>query len=166
MTTRAPLRRPGAAAARRDVSAADLAELLGHAARRLRRGSVAELAPLGLTMAQARVLRVLAAGPHRMADIAAALDVVPRTVTPMVDGLEGAGLAERRPDPDDRRSVLVALTHAGRRLLHDLDAARRHSAEDVFGTLSADERLALHGLLHTVCEAGGCHSCRAQQGER
>ncbi len=56
------------------------------------------------------MLRIVAAGtdPLRMADIAAQLDVVPRSVTTMVDGLEAAGLVVRRADPDDRRSVLVA----------------------------------------------------------
>jgi len=63
---------------RRDTSrkssdtALELAELLSHSARRLRRGSTAQLAPLGLTAAQARVLRMVASAgrPLRMADIA------------------------------------------------------------------------------------------------
>src|SRR5579872_3049532 len=100
--------------------ARDLADLIGRAARRLRRGSLAHLGPLGLTMAQAKVLRAVASGPLRMADIAARLEVVPRTVTPMVDGLEEAGLVRRQADPDDRRSVLVEPTAAGRSLLERL----------------------------------------------
>src|ERR1035438_5832265 len=67
----------------------ELAELLTHTSRRLRRGSIVQLAPLGLTYAQARVLRLVAAHgrPLRMADLAAQLDVVPRSVTTMVDAL-------------------------------------------------------------------------------
>ena len=45
-----------------DVSL-QLAELLTHTARRLRRGSITQLAPLGLTYAQARVLRLAASDP-------------------------------------------------------------------------------------------------------
>ncbi|HMK63626.1 MAG TPA: MarR family transcriptional regulator, partial [Acidimicrobiales bacterium] len=107
----------------------ELAELFSHVARRLRRDSSAQLAPLGLTMAQSRILRLVADGSLRMADIAGRMDVVPRTITPMVDDLAEAGLIDRRADPDDRRSVLVGLTPAGRGLLDRLDTARRTSAE-------------------------------------
>jgi DNA-binding MarR family transcriptional regulator len=136
--------------------ALDLADLLGRAARRLRRGTMAHLGPLGLTMAQAKVLRSLAFGPLRMADIAARLEVVPRTVTPMVDGLETAGLARRRTDPVDRRSVLVEPTSEGRRLLAHLDEARRATAAQAFSALSTEERAALAGLLARLCDDRHC----------
>lgn len=144
--------------------AMELAELLGHAARRLRRGSAAHLAPLGLTMAQAHVLRFVGQGPMRMADIAAHLDVVPRTVTPMVDELEAAGLVVRRADPADRRSVLVEPTPEGRRLLERLKRARRATAQQVFGTLSDAQREQLRDLLGQLCERGGCVACRSENG--
>ena len=55
----------------------------------------------GLTGAQARVIRFLEGVGHpvRMADIAAALEVVPRTATSIVDGLEADGLVARAIDP-------------------------------------------------------------------
>ena len=154
--------RPAAATA----PAMELAELLGHAARRLRRGSTAHLAPLGLTMAQAHVLRFVGGGPRRMAEIAAHLDVVPRTVTPMVDGLEAAGFVARRPDPGDRRSVLVEPTAEGRRLLERLGRARRATAQQVFGALGDEQREQLRSLLGQLCERGGCVACRRQNGDR
>ena len=129
----------------------DLAELVSRTARRLRRGSMAHLAPLGLTMAQARVLRIVADGPIRMADIAARLDVVPRTVTPMVDDLTTAGLVQRRSDAADRRSVLVEPTRQGRALLARLDEARRATAEAVFGGLDGAGRAELASLLGRLC---------------
>jgi DNA-binding MarR family transcriptional regulator len=135
--------------------ALDLADLVGQAARRLRRGSVAHLGPLGLTLAQARVLRLVGAGPLRMAEIAARLEVVPRTVTSMVDGLESAGLVQRRPDPDDRRSVLVEPTTTGRQLLGQLADARRATAAQVFASLDSKEREQLARLLRRLC-AGDC----------
>jgi len=137
-----------------------LAELLTHTARRLRRGAVAELAPLGLTYAQARALRLTAEGPPlRMADLAAQLEVVPRSVTTMVDGLETAGLVARHPDPDDRRSVLVAPTTKGRAVVARLEAVRRDSAERIFGLLAPAQRDVLAALLTALCEHGGCVSC-------
>jgi DNA-binding MarR family transcriptional regulator len=142
----------------------ELAELFSHAARRLRRGSTTQLAPLGLTMAQSRILRLVAGGPLRMADIAGRMDVVPRTVTPMVDDLTSAGLVTRRADPDDRRSLLVALTPAGRRLLDRLETARRMSAHELFGDLSERERKELFVLLGRLCESGGCTICCPEGG--
>jgi DNA-binding MarR family transcriptional regulator len=135
-----------------------LAELLSSASRRLRRGSMAQLAPLGLTFAQARLLRVVAGGdtPLRMAEIAAQLDVVPRSATSMVDTLERAGLVTRVADSEDRRSVLVELTASGRELLARLDEARGTTAEQVFGPLSAEEREDLSRLLAALCDRGAC----------
>jgi DNA-binding MarR family transcriptional regulator len=139
----------------------ELAELFTHTARRLRRGSIAQLAPLGLTYAQARVLRLVAAAgrPLRMADLASQLDVVPRSVTTMVDALETAGLVARHTDPDDRRSILVELTGAGAVLLERLEAARRESAHEVFGGLDPAQRRALAKLLEALCARGSCASC-------
>lgn len=137
-------------------SVSDLADLVAQTARRIRRGSTEHLAPLGITGAQARVLRIVSAGPIRMADIAARLEVVPRSVTPMVDGLEETGLVRRRPDPDDRRSVLVEPTAAGRRLLARLHEARQASAEQVFAPLDELQRSELGRLLGRLC-AGACH---------
>ena len=140
--------------ARPDITL-ELAELFTHTARRLRRGSIVQLTPLGLTYAQARVLRLVAAEgrPLRMADLAAQLDVVPRSVTTMVDALETAGFVARHADPGDRRSVLVALSDRGRRLLDGLEAARRDSAEQVFGGLDPDQQNRLHELLDDLCRA-------------
>ncbi|HEY7946273.1 MAG TPA: MarR family transcriptional regulator [Acidimicrobiales bacterium] len=136
----------------------ELAERLTHSARRLRLGSTAQLAPLGITNAQARVLRIVAssAQPIKMADIAARLEVVPRSVTTMVDGVEAAGLIVRSTDPDDRRSVLVSLTARGHALLERLERARRITAEEIFGGLSGTERAELARLLASLCRHGHC----------
>ena len=49
-------------------------------------------------------------GPRRMADLASALDVTPRNVTTLVDGLEREGLVRRRPHATDRRVTVIELT--------------------------------------------------------
>jgi DNA-binding MarR family transcriptional regulator len=134
----------------------EIADLLGQVVRRLHRQTSEALAPLGLSRAQARVVRLLADGPLRMAAIAERLAVVPRTVTDLVDGVEAAGLVERRPDPGDRRSSFVALTADGRRLLDRLETARRESAEQAFGQLDpADRALLLRLLRDLACEPVG-----------
>ena len=92
--------------------ASPLAEALTRASWRLKRTSLKELAPLGLTFAQSRVLRILArrGEPVRIGDIATRFEVAPRSATSMIDSLETMRLVERRADPTDRRSVLVGLT--------------------------------------------------------
>jgi len=133
-------------------SSAALAELIVRASWRLRRGAAKELAPLGVTFGQARVMRVLAGAPSpmRMADLAAQLEIVPRSVTTMIDGLEAAGLVVRDPDPHDRRCLFVTPTSAGRAVLERLHRARRATAEELFAPLSADERVELARLLGSL----------------
>ncbi len=128
----------------------EIADLLGQVVRRLHRGTSVALAPLGLSRAQSRVVRLLADGPLRMATIAEHLAVVPRTVTDLVDGVEAAGLVARHPDPEDRRSTLVALTAGGRLLLDRLEVARRESAEQAFGRLDPADRAVLLRLLRDL----------------
>jgi len=137
--------------ARPDV-VAQLSELLACASWRLRRASRAELEPLGLTFGQARALRLLdrAGAPLRMGELAARLEVVPRSATTMIDGLEAAGLVARSADPADRRSVLVRPTAAGEALLARLGRARRAGAETLFAGLDQAQREELLELLTVV----------------
>jgi DNA-binding MarR family transcriptional regulator len=141
------------AASTRTEDAAQLGELLVRTSRRLHRSVMAELGPMGLTGAQARVIRYLEAmgQPVRMADIAAALEVVPRTATSIVDGLEAARLVLRAIDPNDRRSILVSFTDEGALVLDRLAKARRRTAEAIFSPLSPTERAELLRLLTTLC---------------
>jgi MarR family transcriptional regulator for hemolysin len=49
-------------------------------------------------------------------ELARSLGIEGPTLTRHLDGMERAGLVERRRDPNDRRAVLVELTDAGREL--------------------------------------------------
>ena len=136
--------------------ASPLAEALTHASWRLRRASVKELAPLGLTFAQSRVLRILARRdePMRIGDLAARFEVAPRSATSMIDSLEALGLVERRADPTDRRSVLVGLTPDGLALMTRIGEVRRASAEALFGRLTAAQQSQLLEMLSGADRAG------------
>ncbi len=139
-------------------AATQLAELLACTSWRLRRGARTELAPLGLTFAQARMLRTLAGagGTARMSDLAGRLEIAPRSATSMIDGLEDAGLVARRGDPKDRRSVLVGLTSDGASLLERMSAARRAGANALFGRLSPAEQRDLAHLLSKLNDEASC----------
>jgi len=138
---------------------AQLGEALTRASWRLRRAAVKELAPLGLTFAQSRVLRILARAddPLRMSDIAARFEIAPRTATSMIDSLEAAGLVARGADPGDRRSVLVSLAPDGRELVERMGRLRRASAQELFGGLDDAEQQQLLDLLGRLnAPAGEC----------
>src|ERR1700722_10356984 len=92
-----------------------LADLLHRLMRRLRRSQAEQLAPLGLTPAQERALRIISRSdePLRMTELADRLGIVPRSLTTVVDALEDAGLVRREIDPRNRRAILLHLTDEG-----------------------------------------------------
>ena len=68
-------------------------------------------------------------GEHTVRGLAARLDVSKSVITRSLDKLSELGLAERRDDPRDRRSVLVGRTTAGRALLVDIEEAAARTAK-------------------------------------
>lgn len=109
---------------------------------------------LGITPAQSRLLRTLAhwGSPPRMADLAERLEVVPRAVTTLVDGLEAAGKVRRVPDSANRRVIRIELTDDGRAALRELRGARRSAAEEILAPLTDEQRAVLGGLLDTLID--------------
>ena len=138
-----------------------LAEQLLRLTRRLHRIQKRHLEPVGITPAQSRLLRTVAHSPDppRMADLAARLEVVPRAVTTLVDGLEAAGRVRRVSDPTNRRVVRIELTDAGRDTLRELRSARRAAAEDILAPLTVEQREVLGGLLSALVDHGPERVC-------
>jgi DNA-binding MarR family transcriptional regulator len=133
-----------------------LAEQLLRLTRRIHRIQKQQLEPIGITPAQARLLRTVAFydRPPRMADLAERLEVVPRAVTSLVDGLEASGWVRRAPDPTNRRAIRIELTDSGTATLRSLRTARRSAAESVLAPLTAEQREVLGGLLSTLVDGG------------
>jgi DNA-binding MarR family transcriptional regulator len=102
-----------------------------------------------VTPGQMRLLRTLARsdGPMRAVDLAAALEVAPRSITTKVDQAEADGFVRRLADPSDRRARLVELTDAGREALHRVWDDHRRGAARRLQRLSPEEQATLHRLL-------------------
>jgi DNA-binding MarR family transcriptional regulator len=85
-------------------------------------------------------------GPQRMADLASALDVTPRNVTTLVDGLEREGIVRRRPHPTDRRATVIELTDSARGAV---ERSMRHEAaiRELFEKLAPADRATLIRLI-------------------
>src|SRR5258707_3282858 len=63
-------------------------------------------------------MRVMSKYPAcRVFDIKEELSITVGGTSKLVDRIEAAGLCRRRANPDDRRSQIIELTPAGRRLL-------------------------------------------------
>ena len=125
-----------------------LSEAFWAVARRLQHHTKVALEPWDLSPSLARAMSVLARhGDQRLSVLADHLRIAARTATEVVDDLQRRGLAERRPDPDDRRAVLVTLTPQGVATSRAIQAARQAEGERFFGELSEQDRGELVRLL-------------------
>ncbi|MFC8229127.1 MarR family winged helix-turn-helix transcriptional regulator [Streptomyces sp. NPDC057287] len=100
-------------------------------------------------------------GGVRQAELIKAMDLDPSTVTKMLQRLEQSGHVRRRPDPDDRRAVLVEATEKSRALHAEVRDAWSGLEEHTLAGLGPAERAELTRLLAKVeenlCrEAGDC----------
>jgi DNA-binding MarR family transcriptional regulator len=124
-----------------------IARLRTHLAREIEK----TLAVHGLNSASFDVLATLrrSGPPYRLSpgDLIATTMVSSGTMTNRLDQLEKAGLIERSHNPDDRRSVIIALMPKGFALVDEAVTSHVANQHRLLETLSADERAALDGLL-------------------
>jgi DNA-binding MarR family transcriptional regulator len=71
-------------------------------------------------------------------------------MTNRLDRLERAGLVERRPDPNDRRGKLIALTNAGKRVIDETVGRHVANEERMLSVLTAAEQDKLNALLRKL----------------
>ncbi|WP_037854210.1 MarR family winged helix-turn-helix transcriptional regulator [Streptomyces sp. NRRL S-340] len=134
---------------RPDALALEVVELIGDVVARFYADYEEAAGEHALTGPQARLLSLLSVEPLPMRKLAQKLKCEPSNVTGIVDRLEARGLAERRPDPADRRVKLAAATEEGRRVARDLREGLRFAREPLAG-LSDDERRVLRDLLRRM----------------
>jgi DNA-binding MarR family transcriptional regulator len=140
---------------RRDTTSVRLAELMRLVGMLVQRRVGSHLAA-GMSPARMRVLSLLSErGRMRMSELAADLDVAPRTITDVVLPLERDSLVTRQPDPDDGRATLVELTEPGRHHAKAAVRAFEKAVSEVFGVLQGPERGQLVELLNSVIERSG-----------
>jgi len=96
------------------------------------------------------------AGPRQLGELASAEGVAGPTMTRIVDGLVAAGLAERRPDPRDRRASEIAATPAGEVLMRAAAGRRIAAIASAIAELPAADRRRLTasaGLLDRLANS-------------
>lgn len=112
------------------------------------------LGDFGLAIGEFDVLASLrrAGAPHALppSTMARMMMLSPAAMTNRLDRLEGRGLLTRVPNPDDRRSVLVRLTAAGRDLVDRAVAAHVANERDLLAALDDDELAIFDDLLRRL----------------
>ncbi|MDQ1377014.1 MAG: hypothetical protein QOE15_1187 [Acidimicrobiaceae bacterium] len=111
---------------------------------------VVALEKLDLPLSQGHVLMRLDE-PTPMSAIARRMGFDASHVTALIDGLEGRGLIERRPDPHDRRIKRITLTEEGAAIQ---DQIRNCVYEGLppLARLMPAERIQLRNLLATAID--------------
>ena len=86
-------------------------------------------------------------------ELGATMGIDRSTMVSLIDQLESAGLAKRRPSPTDRRAREIAITPKGRRLLQRARAMIAETEDEVLAGLTAKERGELVGLLRRALDS-------------
>jgi DNA-binding MarR family transcriptional regulator len=130
------------------VNSETVADRLNSAMIHLLRRAAREDQSAGIGPAQLSALSVLVfGGDTTLGRLAAAEHVRPPTMTRVVAALEDAGLVRKEQSADDRRSVRVSATAAGRRLMQAARQRRIQALAARLEGLSADD---LETLAHAA----------------
>jgi len=121
------------------------------------------VAEQGLDHAEYKLLlRLRSCSPGTTAsagDLSRALVMSSGGMTSLLDRLEERRLVRRMPDPDDRRSVLVQLTAAGKKTIDRAVSTEAAREESFFDSMAPGERKelndALRRIMHTFEERLG-----------
>jgi DNA-binding MarR family transcriptional regulator len=111
------------------------------------------LSELGLSMQQSMALTTLRPGqPLPMSALAEAMHCDNSNVTGIVDRLEAAGLAERRPGERDRRVKTIVLTPRGEQVRATVER-RAGEPPPRLASLSSADAAALRDILARAMQA-------------
>ena len=110
-----------------------------------------------LSIAESSALsRLERGGPATSSDLARLDRISPQSMGVTVAALLGRGLIERSRDPQDGRRIVLSITDAGRRTVHDKRGARTErlaaALSDGFSDAELSQLLAATSLLERLAE--------------
>lgn len=110
------------------------------------------LMPLDITPAQFKVLATMHFdGMKSPAEISKLLVIDCGSMTRMVERLMKKSLVEKRPNPEDKRGVILIITPSGEELLHQcIEVIENQVSPLLLGDLSPQEVKQLSGLLERL----------------
>jgi len=128
---------------------------LGRAYRSAHRRSLRMFYDYGLTVPQFTVLEVLySKGDLTVKEIISKVLSSGGSMTVVVRNLELQGLVCRRENPDDRRSYLISISDAGRRLMEVVFPLHMENMRKAFSCLSQDEKEDMIRMLKMISVEG------------
>jgi DNA-binding MarR family transcriptional regulator len=112
------------------------------------------LGSAGLTPALFALLNVIGAREGAIQqELGSALGIDRSTMVSLIDQLESAELATRRPSATDRRAREIAITPKGRRLLQRARELISQVEDEILAGLTAEERIELLALLRRALDS-------------
>ncbi|HYY45107.1 MAG TPA: MarR family transcriptional regulator [Actinomycetota bacterium] len=112
----------------------------------------------GINPGEYRILVRLLSAPERClspGQLSTMLLISSGSMTNRLDRLEKAGLVVRKPDPKDRRAVLVELTDTGAETIVAAVSKQGQREAEVFNTLAPKDLARLNDLLRAIMIAFG-----------
>jgi DNA-binding MarR family transcriptional regulator len=133
----------------------DLAAMLAPLMRELIAAELPVLKAHGVSMWGYSVLLALDHSSVRtQAALAEAIGADKTRIIPTLDELQEKGYIERRPDPDDRRVRLLAITDSGRSVKDAVQEEIQRGEERWLGALSATDRRVFLRVLGELTTGG------------
>lgn len=86
-------------------------------------------------------------GPMRLTALKVTEQITQPAITQLVRRLERDGLVRRRPDPEDRRAVIVQVTSAGAQIIRTRHQDRIRRLSELAEALTPEERHAIGAAL-------------------
>jgi DNA-binding MarR family transcriptional regulator len=128
--------------------------------------SVAIAKSVGLSPTDLEVLGAIQQhGPLSAGRLGELTGLSPAAVTGLIDRLERSGAARRRPDPDDRRRVLVEMAPGGQRVAKQFDTLE-HDALALLDGRDERDLETIADFLRDMYELGVKHTARLEKGSR
>jgi len=125
--------------------------LLADVSRMMRRAFNKHIENSSLTLAQARALVYVSRhGGIRQSHLADMLEILPITLTRLIDQLVEEGLVERKPDPNDRRAHKIFITDQAPPILTSIQKAAACIQNDALIGLDESQASQLLSTLQTM----------------
>ncbi len=110
-----------------------------------------KLSDLHLTAVQGMVIRFLYDKDRlTSSELGKKTDLDSATLTGLLDRLEAGGFIERRPNPEDRRSIRIHLTEKGRTTGKKVAQLMEEANAEFLKGFNASEEVALRSLLTRI----------------
>ncbi len=100
------------------------------------------------------VLGLCAEAPCTVSHIADVLCLGLPPVSGLLSRMERDGLLQRRRSPKSRREVIVEITDAGRRAMHEADRCLRRADSKLFEHVDERDVVALRRVVRAIAKAG------------